>query len=257
MFQTTPIPAFADNYIWMLHDHTDGVVVVDPGDAKAVIDQLDKSKKSLNAILITHFHDDHTGGVDELVQKFQVPVYGPQKCKFPNITHPLADGDSLQVFNTTLKVKAVPGHTLDHICYVLDDADDDLVFCGDTLFLAGCGRVFEGTMQQMLSAMDFFKHLPETTKVYCTHEYSLSNLAFAQAVEPDNSAITEQIEHCKNLRALGQPTLPTNIAQELLTNPFLRCDKENVRYGAHQFCNRELSNQLDVFTALRKWKNIF
>lgn len=241
----------------MLHDHTDSVIVVDPGDAKAVIDQLDKSNKKLSAILITHFHDDHTGGVDELVNKYQVPVYGPHECKFPGITHPLADGSTLQVFDKTLKIKTVPGHTLDHICYVLDDSHNSLVFCGDTLFLAGCGRVFEGTMQQMLNAMDFFKQLPKATKIYCTHEYSLSNLAFAQAVEPNNLAISQQIKRCKNLRALEQPTLPTDIAQELLTNPFLRCHEESVKHSATHFFNRELPNQLDVFTVLRNWKNTF
>ncbi|OUS39441.1 hydroxyacylglutathione hydrolase ['Osedax' symbiont bacterium Rs2_46_30_T18] len=257
MFQVSAISAFSDNYIWMIHGSDNQVAVVDPGAAQPVIEALQECGKTLAAILITHHHNDHTGGVNELLERHQVPVYGPENCKYSGITRPLKDADNIELFNRSLSIKTVPGHTLDHICYLNETAGGAQIFCGDTLFLAGCGRVFEGSMGQMLKAMHYFKQLREDTKIYCTHEYSLSNLAFAQSVEPDNLYIQQQIEHCSNLRVEGKPTLPTDIASELLINPFLRCDNPDIQHTAALYSKKTVNSELDTFTVLRNWKNIF
>ncbi|MEM5528571.1 hydroxyacylglutathione hydrolase [Gammaproteobacteria bacterium AS21] len=262
MFKVTAIPAFNDNYIWVLESPVDTsqVAVVDPGDAQAVITALKMHNKTLQAILVTHHHDDHTGGVNELREKYDIRVYGPKNCNFSGITHPLEDLATLSLFEKELQIKAVPGHTLDHISYFLaakEQTQRPQVFCGDTLFLAGCGRVFEGSMQQMLTAMHYFKELPFNTEVYCTHEYSLSNLAFAAAVEPANDDIQQHIKSCTALRNNNQITLPTTIGAELLINPFLRCDQQNVRESAANFAKRTLPSELDVFSCIRQWKNNF
>jgi hydroxyacylglutathione hydrolase len=259
MFKVTPIPAFTDNYIWMIHSDLDArsVAVVDPGDAQAVIAILGEHDYQLSAILITHHHDDHTGGVDELVAKYSVPVYGPLNCKYSGISHSLKDATEFTLFEKQIKVKAVPGHTLDHISYLYQNAQFDQLFCGDTLFLAGCGRVFEGTMQQMLTAMNYFKQLTGKTLVYPTHEYSLANLAFASAVEKNNPDITKITSHCTALREQHKPTLPTSIKTELLINPFMRCDQPDVQESAKKFAKKPLNTQLEVFSAIRSWKNNF
>ncbi|EPJ43512.1 MAG: metallo-beta-lactamase superfamily protein [Osedax symbiont Rs2] len=257
MFQVTSISAFSDNYIWMIHSSDNQVAVVDPGAAQPVIDALQERGKTLAAILITHHHDDHTGGVDQLIEKYQVPVYGPQNCKYSGINRPLKDGDNIELFNRRLSIKTVPGHTLDHICYLNETGSAAQLFCGDSLFLAGCGRVFEGSMLQMLQAMHYFKQLQADTLIYCTHEYSLANLAFAQTVEPDNLYIQQQIEHCSNLRIEGKATLPSNIASELLINPFLRCDNPDIQRTAALYSRKVVDSELDTFTVLRNWKNIF
>ncbi|MCJ8300651.1 MAG: hydroxyacylglutathione hydrolase, partial [Pseudomonadales bacterium] len=225
--------------------------------AQPVIEALKESGKTLAAILITHHHSDHIGGVNELLEQYQVPVYGPENCQFSGISHRLQDGDSIELFQRHLTIKTVPGHNLDHICYLNETEGGAQVFCGDTLFLAGCGRVFEGSMQQMLTAMHYFKQLPADTQVYCTHEYSLANLAFAQTVEPNNLYIQQQIEHCRNLRVEGKPTLPSSIANELLINPFLRCDNLDIQQTATLYSNKTVNCELDTFTVLRQWKNIF
>ncbi|EPJ44359.1 MAG: metallo-beta-lactamase superfamily protein [Osedax symbiont Rs1] len=257
MFNVKPISAFEDNYIWLIQGAGSEVAVVDPGDAQVVIRELEKNAKKLTAILITHHHSDHTAGVDELVDRYSVPVYGPKNCKFSAISQPLAEGDQVTLFGKTLIVKAVPGHTLDHISYLYSDRQSSQVFCGDTLFLAGCGRVFEGSMQQMLAAMDYFKKLPPATRVYCTHEYSLSNLAFAQTVEPENQHIAEKLIECRALRAADKPTLPSVIATELLINPFLRCDQLQVIKQVASYADCAVNSELEVFSMLRNWKNVF
>ncbi len=258
MFQVTPIPAFNDNYIWMLsHENAPKqVVVVDPGDAQAVIDVLKNQELTLEAILITHHHQDHTGGVAALANQYSIPIYGPANSPFTGITHPLEDGDTIQVLNTALSIKAVPGHTLDHIAY-FSEQDTPQLLCGDTLFLAGCGRLFEGTAQQMLSAMNYFKSLPDSTQVYCTHEYSLANLAFANAVEPNNEAIQSCIESCEALRAENKPTLPSSIAQEKSINPFMRTHLSSVQTSINQHTAQSFSSEEAIFAALREWKNHF
>lgn len=256
MLSITPIPAFDDNYIWMLQAQNQ-VVIVDPGAAAPVQQILDDQKLELAAILITHHHHDHTGGVQALCAERDIPVYGPNNCKFSGISRPLADGDNFQLLGLSFDVKAVPGHTLDHICYFFEQEQQPAIFCGDSLFLAGCGRVFEGSMSQMLAAMNYFKGLPATTKIYCTHEYSMSNLAFASSVEPNNLEIQKHTQKCRALRDNSQPTLPSVIATELLINPFLRFDQSSVKAGITNYNNAAPVTDLETFTELRAWKDNF
>ena len=257
MFNVMPIPAFNDNYIWALTvPGSNEVAVVDPGDADVVNRYLIENNLQLTTILITHHHQDHTGGVDQLRQQHSVTVYGPARSPFGGITDKLSDGDTIEILGLTLKIKEVPGHTLDHISYYLAGQDPQ-VFCGDTLFLAGCGRLFEGTPEQMHQSMEYFRRRPETTQIYCTHEYSLANLAFAAAVEPNNHHITEAIENCTRLRESGQPTLPTDIATEKQINPFLRYSEAPVRQSAELFAGGPLTSEVAIFAMIREWKNQF
>jgi len=258
MFNVHPIPAFNDNYIWALRSdlHPGKAIVVDPGDAAPVVDWLEAHDCQLDAILITHHHADHTGGVEALVQERDIPVYGPANSPFKGITHPLKDLARLDVLGESLQVKTVPAHTKDHISYFIDGKQPQL-FCGDTLFLAGCGRLFEGSARQMLDAMHYFAALPQETEVYCTHEYSLSNLAFAASVEPHNTRIREVNEHCHRLRDAGLPTLPSSIAQEKAINPFMRTQEPDVIHSAEHYSGNPLKTEVEVLAALREWKNRF
>lgn len=257
MFNITPIPAFNDNYIWMLSTTgSQDVAVVDPGDAQVVSQYLQDHNLKLAAILITHHHYDHTDGVAALVADNGCPVYGPENSPFKGITHPLGDGDTLSLLGLNLRVYAVPGHTLDHICYYLA-SDTPQLFCGDTLFLAGCGRLFEGTPEQMQQAMHFFGSLPDSTQVFCTHEYSLTNLTFAAAVEPGNADIQAAIQRCQALRANDEPTLPTTIGVEKRINPFMRSNEESIKASAEDHCGVIMNTSTEVFTAIREWKNNF
>ncbi|MGB1237985.1 MAG: hydroxyacylglutathione hydrolase [Pseudomonadales bacterium] len=256
MLEINPICGFNDNYLWCLTTaNSSDAIVVDPGDAELVARYLDEQCKTLSAIVITHHHWDHTDGVPALVERYQVPVYGPANCTFKGITHPLQDGQEIELLGQPFKVKAVPGHTLDHICYY--SAQGAQLLCGDMLFLAGCGRVFEGSMQQMLTAMQFFKGLAAQTKVYATHEYSLANLAFAQAVEPENTAVADAITRCTHLRRQGLPTLPSSIAAECQHNPFLRTDNEALKATLEMRTASVLTDEVAVFSALRQWKDTF
>lgn len=257
MFTVTPIPAFNDNYIWAITlPEQMSIAVVDPGDAKPVLKYLDENKLELSAILITHHHNDHTGGVGELVDRFNIPVYGPASSPFKGITRPLKSGDIVNLFNHPLHVQEVPGHTLDHISY-FSEQELPQIFCGDTLFLAGCGRLFEGTAKQMLEAMNYFNGLPDNTEVYCTHEYSLANLAFAAAVEPNNEDIGSKIGNCESLRQHDKPTLPSSIGQEKKINPFMRTQHQDVIRAAQQFSGSQLIDEVEIFAAIREWKNQF
>lgn len=258
MFTVSALPAFNDNYIWLLThpSRPKKACVVDPGDADVVMKALQAQGLELESILITHHHADHTGGVKQLLAQTQAQVFGPAQSPFQAITRPLNDGDEISVLGLSLSILSVPGHTLDHIAYLHREKTPQL-FCGDTLFLAGCGRLFEGTPAQMLNAMQRFKALPANTQVYCTHEYSLANLAFAEAVEPKNIAIQQVIADCKALREKNLPTLPSSIAQELRINPFLRTDSPAVVDAMRQRTNEQLSDETDIFAALREWKNNF
>jgi hydroxyacylglutathione hydrolase len=253
------LPAFNDNYIWMLHDGVNAVVV-DPGDAAPVAAALDLHRLKLAAILVTHHHPDHVGGVDALRPYLPQAdasgqVYGPAREAIPRPFQALADGDVVNVLGLTFDVIDVPGHTAGHIAYMQRGADaQPILFCGDTLFSAGCGRLFEGTPSQMLASLTRLQALPGDTRVCCTHEYTLSNLRFAAEVEPSNVALAEYTALCQRLRAAGQPTLPSSIALERRVNPFLRCDDPAVADTAlaHGAASR---SPVDVFAALREWKN--
>lgn len=250
------LPAFADNYIWMLHDGAQAAVV-DPGDAAPVIAALDRLHLGLAAILVTHHHPDHVGGVDALRPRLQGRVHGPAREAIPQPFEPLRGGDRIDVLGLRFEVIDVPGHTAGHIAYAQIDAPAaPLLFCGDTLFSAGCGRLFEGTPAQMLDSLTRLAALPDDTRVCCTHEYTLSNLRFAAAVEPDNAAVSGHIRHCQALRAADQPTLPSSMALELQINPFLRSHEAAV-VAAARAQGAASADPVDVLAALREWKNRF
>ena len=250
------IPAFADNYIWMLHDGAHAAVV-DPGDAAPVEAALDRLQMQLTAILVTHHHHDHVGGVDALRERLTGPVYGPAREPVPPPFEPLHGGDCIEVLGLRFDVIDVPGHTAGHIAYAQRDAPSaPLLFCGDTLFSAGCGRLFEGTPAQMLASLSRLAALPGDTRVCCTHEYTLSNLRFAAAVEPDNAVLSAHTRHCQALRAIAQPTLPSSMALELQINPFLR-SREPAVVAAARAQGAASADPVAVLAALREWKNRF
>jgi hydroxyacylglutathione hydrolase len=258
MLTITPIPAFSDNYIWTLCDRSRGnaAVVVDPGDALPVESFLKDHNLELAAILITHHHADHTGGIAALTERRAIPVYGPAAESIVGVTHALREGDNVEltsICDTPLRVIEVPGHTRGHIAYV----GDGIVFCGDTLFAAGCGRLFEGTPAQMHASLAKLAALPSDTRVYCTHEYTLANLRFAMAVEPDNAALQQRVFDDNETRARGKPTVPSTIGRELATNPFLRCERETVIAAAAAHCDIHVASGVDTFAAVRAWKDNF
>ncbi len=249
------LPAFADNYIWLLHDGAQALVV-DPGDAAPVVAALDRLHLQLAAILVTHHHADHVGGVDALRPRLRGPVYGPARETIPLPFEPLRDGDVVTVLGQHFEVMDVPGHTAGHIAYFQrDQARAPLLFCGDTLFSAGCGRLFEGTPAQMYQSLSRLAALPGDTRVCCTHEYTLANLRFAQAVEgSSNAAIAAHQRQCQAQRDADQPTLPSSIALERDINPFLRCHEPAVVQAARAQ-GASSADAVDVLAALREWKN--
>ncbi len=248
------IPAFTDNYIWLFHQPDDHkAYVVDPGDAKPVLEVLDKLNLSLEGIIVTHHHPDHVGGIDQLLETSPIPVYGPEGI--PQITHILKDGDALKLDPISFDVLAVPGHTLDHIAYF--SATEPLVFCGDTLFSGGCGRLFEGTPEQMWHSLSRLAGLPSETLVYCTHEYTEANLKFALAVEPENKTLQQRVLQVQLQRQQRQPTVPSTLAVELSSNPFLRSSQPSVIQAAEQYSGQVTMSESDVFTIIRRWKDGF
>jgi hydroxyacylglutathione hydrolase len=251
-----PLPAFTDNYLWLLARGGDAVVV-DPGDAAVVQAHLERRQLRLAAILITHHHPDHTGGIAALCARWDVPVHGPraEAAKIAGLSDLLDDGDRVDVLGVTHTVLAVPGHTLGHIAF--HDAAAQRVFCGDTLFSAGCGRLFEGTPAQMHASLQRLAALPDATAVHCTHEYTMSNLAFAHAVEPDNADLQARIAEVQRLRAAGEPSVPSTIAAEKRHNPFLRTAVPAVRAAAERHAGAPLEDDVAVFAALRRWKDDF
>ena len=256
MFKIIPIPAFDDNYLWLLHDGQ-RALVVDPGDPAPVLRTLAEQHLTLDTILVTHHHQDHTGGVAELHSKTSAKVYGPATENIPKPYEPLAEGHSVATLGLNFQVIDVPGHTAGHIAYFCPDVNGKpLLFCGDTLFSGGCGRLFEGTPAQMLASLDKLAALPGNTVVCCTHEYTLSNLRFAVAVDPANTELADYQAHCKALREQNKPTLPTSIAKELLINPFLRTRQPALTTSARQF-DAAAHDETTVFAAIRQWKNQF
>ncbi|EED35075.1 hydroxyacylglutathione hydrolase [Luminiphilus syltensis NOR5-1B] len=252
----SPIPAFQDNYIWLLEDTQHRAVVVDPGDAEPVQAVLAERGLDLHAILITHHHPDHVGGVLTLKTATGCKVYGPRNPEIEGIDHPLKDGDQIDVLGESFEVLEVGGHTLDHIAY-LSHTSEPALFCGDTLFVAGCGRMFEGTPPLMYQSLARLAALPPQTAVYCAHEYTLANLAFARAAEPGNSAITARIEDLETVRAAGEPTVPSSIAWELKTNPFLRCGEPTIVEQLQREDRLTGDAPHEIFAALRRWKDNF
>lgn len=256
MHKILPIPALKDNYIWtIIHINTQQCMIVDPGEASIVLEILTQLKLQLEGILVTHHHWDHTQGIPDILKHFQVPVFGPNNPQIPGLTHPLKEGDHVihAPMQLDLNVLEIPGHTLDHIAYY----GHKVVFTGDTLFTGGCGRVFEGTPPQMYRSLQKLKSLPEETLVYCGHEYTLSNMKFAQAVEPSNFAIQNRLATTTGLRDHGKPTVPASLGVEKQTNPFLRCDLESVKHAAESHSGSFLEESEAVFAQIRAWKNQF
>ncbi len=254
MDRVIAVRAFSDNYIWLVHDSAQRLAVaVDPGTAQPVLEALDRTGMKLAGILITHHHRDHTGGINQLLEHYPVPVYGPATEKIPGMTDPLREGDqvALEALDLHFQVLDIPGHTAGHIGYY----GNGMLFCGDTLFAGGCGRLFEGTAEQMYASLSKLAALPPTTRVYCAHEYTESNLRFALQVEPQNQALRERLQRVEALRARDAITIPSTIEEELATNPFLRAGKKSVTESAEKHIQKPLSSPVDVFAAVRAWKD--
>lgn len=250
-----PIKAFNDNYIWCLHNQTH-CVVVDPGDAAPVLAYCRDNQLILSAIIITHHHWDHTGGIDALLAAFpKIPVYGPQNKNIKKITVRLSQDDDIELTELaiTFSVLEVPGHTLDHIAYYGATG----LFCGDTLFSAGCGRLFEGTPQQMFASLAKLTALPADTAVFCTHEYTMANIAFAETVEPNNQALVDYKHWANKQREKNTPTLPSSLQREIEVNPFLRCHSEELVKNVSQNKGSTLISEQAIFASLRSWKDNF
>lgn len=254
----SPLPAFTDNYIWMLHDGRHALVI-DPGEAAPVLAALERHALQLQTILITHHHADHVGGVQALRAATGAQVWGPAGESLPEPVTRVQGGDQVQALGGPWQVIDVPGHTAGHVAYYSASAlAEPLVFCGDTLFSGGCGRIFEGTPAQMQQSLDALAALPDATQVCCAHEYTLSNLRFALAVEPNNAELIHYMDRCQALRAQGRPTLPSRMGLERSINPFLRTRQSAVVASAHRF-DASIQPQLahEVLAALRAWKNVF
>ena len=256
MVEIKAVPAFKDNYIWLIVNPALGTVaIVDPGDHTPVISEIGRLRLTPVAILTTHHHMDHVGGVLPLLQYYQIPVYGPANEAIPGRTHALVEGDriTLSGLNTEFEVLDVPGHTSGHIAY----HGNNVLFIGDTLFTCGCGRLFEGTAAQLYHSLNKVVKLSNDTEIYCGHEYTLANLRFALSVEPHNPDLAARWEQCKDLRENNIPTVPADLAMEKRTNPFLRVTVPEVIAAAERFAGHTLDTSIDVFAALRKWKDNF
>jgi len=252
MIQVVPIPAFEDNYLWLLV-HGAYAAVVDPGDAQPVLRYLARHQLTLCAILCTHHHADHVGGIRELLSHFEVPVYGPAQEKIPGRTQAVVEGDCVRLPELDLEFSVidVPGHTAGHVAYY----GAERLFCGDTLFACGCGRLFEGTPQAMHQSLSKLARLPDATLVYCAHEYTLDNIRFAKVVEPDNADLLQREIDDRNTRAQHQPTVPSRLDLEKRTNPFLRSAIPTVVEAAQRYVGRALPEPWQVFAVVRAWKD--
>ena len=252
MINIKPLKAYTDNYIWLLESNEE-VSVVDPGDAKPVLDYLEENNKALKDIFITHHHFDHTAGVPELKNKVSGSIYGP-KNSYGLIKEEVTHEDTVSSLGIKFEVIEVPGHTLDHIAFY--SKQNNILFCGDTLFAGGCGRIFEGTYEQMHRALNKISKLPKNTKIYCGHEYTLSNLKFAIEVEPNNEKLKDEYVNVQRLLSSDKPSLPSTLEKELNINPFLRCHIPSVQNKINEKFNT-IGDEIEIFTALRKWKDSF
>ncbi|HTP61530.1 MAG TPA: hydroxyacylglutathione hydrolase [Burkholderiales bacterium] len=259
MLEIVPLPAFKDNYIWTLRSGK-RAAVVDPGEARPVQAYLAREGLELVAILATHHHADHVGGIAELVGNSKLPVFGPKGEPIPALTNPLGQGDKFEIPALgasptapapSFTVLDIPGHTRAHIAYYGLGS----LFCGDTLFACGCGRVFEGTAAQMLESLSKLAALPDETRVYCGHEYTLANIRFARAVDPHNKLLAAREERAQRQRDAGLPTLPSTLGEERATNPFLRCAEPAVVESANKYLGARVADPVRVFAAIRDWKN--
>ena len=258
MTSIIPVGAFTDNYVWIVRSGA-SAVAVDPGDAAPVLAYLERESLALTAILATHHHRDHVGGIPALVDRYGARVHGPAREIASGVDARLAEGDVVRIDEPSLALRVldIPGHTSGHIALTGEVGGAPALFCGDTLFAAGCGKLFEGTPDEMWSSLQKLAALPRDTRVYCGHEYTLSNLRFAAAVEPDSAALRERTARERAKRERGEPTLPSTIGEELATNPFLRVREPAVRAAAQAHAASRLDGDVAVFAALRQWKNAF
>lgn len=265
MLTITPIPAFSDNYLWLItHSHQQSAYVVDPGDGKAVYRILEQQNLQLAGILITHRHDDHIGGIEYLLthcspNKSPIIIYGPDSADIPQITHKVYQGDEIVLFDQYLvSVYETPGHTAEHICYFSNElAQDPVLFCGDTLFSGGCGRVMDKDPQALYRSLSTLADLPDTTLVYCAHEYTLNNLKFAQNVEPENPFIEQRILEVQQMRDQEIPSIPSSLAIERQTNPFMRTEEQSIYRSVANHWGSKYHNNCELFVDLRRWKDNF
>lgn len=259
MLTVQGIPAFEDNYIWLIRRDTHPqVAIVDPGDADPVLAAIEAEDLEPVAILITHHHYDHVGGIGEILARYPVPVYGPARETIPHRTHPVTDGEEVRIdaLDARFRVLDVAGHTAGHVAYYCANPEGHgLLFCGDTLFTGGSGRLFEGTPEQMHTALRRIRELPDDTLVYCAHEYTEANLRFARIAEPDNIELLQRQRETTVLRAEGHPTVPAPLGLEKATNPFLRFDQPSIVRAAETFAGRPLAPGAEVYAVVRNWKD--
>ena len=253
MLNVEPIKAYIDNYIWLVSTN-EGSIVVDPGESKEILNLVDSNKIDLKGVLITHHHYDHTNGLLDLTNKMNLEVYGPKKIQ--GINNIVKESDKFSLIGIDFEVIEIPGHTLDHLAFYSSNNKDPILFCGDTLFAGGCGRVFEGTFEQMFKSLKKISNYPKETKIFCGHEYTLSNLKFALEVDEDNKELADEYINVKKLISSDIPSLPTNLNKELKVNPFLRCNEINIKNKVIDKFDI-IDDELEIFTALRKWKDNF
>ncbi len=254
MLSVEPIKAYSDNYIWLISTN-EGSIVVDPGESSEILNLIDSNKINLKGVLITHHHYDHTNGLVDLTNKIDLAVFGP-KNNINGINNIVSESDKFSLIGIDFEVIEIPGHTLDHLAFYSFNDGNPILFCGDTLFAGGCGRVFEGTFEQMFKSLKKISEYPKETKVFCGHEYTLSNLKFALEVDKDNELLKNEFIHVENLVSSGKPSLPTNLDKEFKLNPFLRCNDANIKNKIIQKFDI-MDDELEIFTALRKWKDNF
>ena len=253
MLSVEPIKAYTDNYIWLVSTN-EGSIVVDPGESEEILNLIDSNKIDLKGVLITHHHYDHTNGLLDLTNKINLEVYGPKKIE--GINNIVKESDKFSLIGIDFEVIEIPGHTLDHLAFYSSNNKNPILFCGDSLFAGGCGRVFEGTFEQMFKSLKKISNYPKETKIFCGHEYTLSNLKFALEVDEDNKQLANEYINVKKLISSDIPSLPTNLNKELKLNPFLRCNEINIKNKVIDKFDI-IDDELEIFTALRKWKDNF